>query len=58
MDVIFVGIVVAAYLVQCGAAIAAVLAHAEAKAGRDTEPRFWPALLRWLKRSSPERSMR
>ena len=35
MQVIFVGVVIAAYVIQWGAAIAVVFAHAQAKASDD-----------------------
>ena len=59
MQIIFVGLVIAAYIVQCGAAMAVVFAHAQEKAKGDGDLTFWPALSRWLtKQHSPEQPMR
>ena len=59
MQIIFVGVVIAASVVQWGAAVAVVLAHAQAKASDDARLRSWPALFgRLKKRPSPEQPMR
>jgi len=53
MQVIFVGVVIAAYVIQWGAAIAVVVAHAQAKASDGARLHFWPALFGWLKKRPP-----
>jgi hypothetical protein len=53
MQVIFVGVVIAAYVIQWGAAIAAVFDHAQAKASDDARPLVWPQLPAWLKKRPP-----
>jgi len=55
MQIIFVGVVIAAAVIQWGAAVAVVLAHAQAKASDDARLRSWSALFGRLKKHpSPE----